>query len=278
MIEILPSYIKNPKTAFIFLGFVAFTIIFYAIDVDTYLFSEGVPNETTKSLIFLASIVLSYLVVEGLYRLKACIESSNKARKSEKEQNEKELAFKKEVETTLPHLKGYEISFLSKMSKGDASFDKTNKTAHYFRTNGYLAIVGSKSHTENIYRLNPIVRDCLRCYLNEQRQKALVTFCKSLTDEKKEALGVFFHEIVPFRECDDSLIKTFQSLNDMVAEGVIYMENFGSTSTFLLPEESETKLIQDGHFEKCYRNSVKLDLTKIPAPKSTGADARGGRR
>lgn len=250
--------------------------------------SRGLPSDLTPYIIVLTAYSLSHLVIEFLYWLY----SWNKRRRdkneelrlqkqeqetSNKEAESKALAFRKEVESTLPHLELGQLSLLEGMLDENVPLHRRRDPALHFQNAGYILVVGKKSFQENVYELHPTVRECLTNYLAKVREQNLIEFSRDLNESQKGFLRIFFDEVIPFGvpEQEEKMpFNVYRTHFNMVTKEIISKNN----STFTLPEDSRDQLLHDGHFETCFRSDANLNTEYILAPDSRGGGAMGSMR
>lgn len=283
----LVAAVTSVKTALKLFVFVLFLVFFWSFS-SAFIASKGLPSEYIPYILMLTAYSLSHLSIELLHWLK----SWNKRRRDKNEDSlQKEqaqeaaeieaqselLAFKREVESTLPHLDRAEFSLLKRMLTESISLEKNREPALHFHNIGYIRAIGRKSFFENVYELHPIVQDCLTNYLAEERKNTLITFSNNLKDKEKEFLRIFFEKEIPFGvpEQEERMpYDVYSGRYSMVNLGVIDEESY----SFTLPEDTKERLIEDNHFEVCYRNLAELDCHLILSPLSRGVGAIGSKR
>ncbi|MEZ8375356.1 hypothetical protein AB6C91_13655 [Vibrio cyclitrophicus] len=116
----------------------------------------------------------------------------------------------------------------------------------------------------------PAARKLLINHPEEEREKTLTSFSRDLKDEGKEFLRIFFDEVIPFGVPDKEdwmPYNVFHMGERMVSLGLVKEEGY----TFTLPEDTKQRLIEDKHFEECYRNFAELDASNIEASFSNSA-------
>ncbi|EPS3428944.1 hypothetical protein ACVD55_000328 [Vibrio alginolyticus] len=283
----LVTAITSVKTALKLFVFVLLLVFFWSF-TSAFMASKGLPSEYIPYILMLTAYSLSHISIELLYWLK----SWNKSRKdkneesrlheqaqeaAKKEAQDKALAFRREVESTLPHLDRTQLSLLEKMLTESVSLERNRDPALHFQNIGYIRVIGRKSFSESVYELHPTVRERLTHYLAEERKKTIINFSNNLKDNEKEFLRIFFDEEIPFgvAEQEEKMPSNVYSAKyNMVNLRVIDEEGF----TFTLPKDTKKQLIHDKHFETCYRDFAELDGHLILSPLSRGAGALGSTR
>lgn len=283
----LVTAITSVKTALKLFVFVLFLVFFWSF-TSAFMASKGLPSEYIPYILMLTAYSLSHISIELLYWLK----SWNKSRRdkneesrlheqaqeaAKKEAQDKALAFRREVESTLPHLEKGHLSLLESMLNDNVALHRRRDPAHHFETTGYILAIGRKSFQEHVYKLHPTVRECLIEYLAKVREQSLIEFSKDLNDNQKGFLRIFFEEMIPFGvpEQEEKMPSAIYSAHySMVTKAVISKDN----SSFTLPEDTRDQLLHDGHFETCFRTLANLDNEYILAPVTRGVGAMGSMR
>ncbi|MGR5208850.1 hypothetical protein [Vibrio sp. PNB23_22_7] len=280
----LVTAVTSVKTALKLFVFVLLLVFLWSF-TSAFMASKGLPSEYIPYILMLTAYSLSHLSIELLYWLKSwnkrrqdkneeSLQQEQAQEAAKKEAQSKVLAFRREVESTLPHLDKIQFSLLKRMLTESVSLESTKSPALHFHKIGYIMPIGRKSYSESVYELHPIVRDCLTNYLAEERKKTLIAFSSNLKDKEKEFLRIFFEQEIPFGvpEKEGKMpFDVYSGKYNMVNLGVIEEEDF----SFTLPEDTKERLIEDNHFEVCYRNLAELDGHLILAPHSYGAGAIG---
>lgn len=283
----LVTAVTSVKTALKLFVFVLFLVFFWSF-TSAFMASKGLPSEYTPYILMLTAYSLSHLSIDLLYWLKSwnkrrqdkneeSLQQEQEQEAAKKEAQSKVLAFRREVESTLPHLDRTEFSLLKRMLTESVSLERNRKPALHFHNIGYIRAIGRKSFSENVYELHPIVRGCLTNYLAEERKNTLIAFSSSLKEKEKEFLRIFFEKEIPFGvpEQEEKMpYDVYSGKYSMVNLGIIDEEGY----SFILPEDTKERLIEDNHFEVCYRNLAELDGHLILAPLTRGAGAIGSTR
>lgn len=211
----------------------------------------GLPSKYLFLICFLLFYCLFHLIINWLCELK--VSSMCKALKS-----------KREIEAAIPHLDNVDLSLLKKMLTETVSLKRGKKPADYLEKVGFIREIGHKNASESVYELHPTARKLLINHLEEEREKTLTSFSRDLKDEDKEFLRIFFDEVIPFGvpEKEDRMpYNVFHMGEHMVSLGLVKEEGY----TFTLPEDTKQRLIEDKHFEECYRSLAELDASYIEA-------------
>ncbi|MDP2576024.1 hypothetical protein Q8W40_27885 [Vibrio penaeicida] len=278
----LVTAVTSVKTALKLFVFVLLLVFFWSF-TSAFMASKGLPSEYIPYILMLTAYSLSHLSIELLYWLKSwnkrrqdkneeSLQQEQAQEVAKKEAQSKVLAFRREVESTLPHLNRTEFSLLKKMLTESISLERNRDPALHFHNIGYISVIGRKSFRENVYELHPIVRDCLTNYLAEERKNTLIAFSSALKDKEKEFLRIFFEKEIPFGVPEQEEMmpaNVYSGKYSMVNLGIIDEEGY----SFILPEDTKERLIEDNHFEVCYRNLAELDghLILSPLARSVGA-------
>ncbi|MCG7587436.1 hypothetical protein MHN01_17520, partial [Photobacterium sp. OFAV2-7] len=110
----LVTAVTSVKTALKLFVLVLFLVFFWSF-TSTFITSRGLPSDLTPYIIVLTAYSLSHIIIEFLYWLNSWNKrrrdkneelrlQDKKQKASRKEAESKALAFRKEVESTLPHL------------------------------------------------------------------------------------------------------------------------------------------------------------------------------
>jgi len=281
----LVTAITSVKTALKLFVFVLFLVFFWSF-TSAFMASKGLPSEYIPYILMLTAYSLSHISIELLYWLK----SWNKSRRdkneesrlheqaqeaAKKEAQDKALAFRREVESTLPHLEKGHLSLLESMLNDNVALHRRRDPAQHFETTGYILAIGRKSFQEHVYKLHPTVRECLVEYLAKVREQSLIEFSKDLNENQKGFLRIFFEEVIPFGvpEQEEKMPSAmFNTHYSMVTKDIVNKDN----NSFTLPEDTRDQLLHDGHFETCFRTVANLDNNFILATASRGGMAIGG--
>ncbi|WP_394251658.1 hypothetical protein [Vibrio profundi] len=283
----LVTAVTSVKTALKLFVFVLLLVFFWSF-TSAFMASKRLPSEYIPYILMLTAYSLSHLSIELLYWLKSwnkrrqdkneeSLQQKQAQEAARKEAKSKVSAFRREVESTLPHLDRTEFSLLKRMLSESVSLERNRDPALHFHNIGYIRAIGRKSFSENVYELHPIVRDCLTNYLEEERKKTLIAFSNDLKDEEKEFLRIFFEQEIPFGvpEQEEKMpSNVFNAKYNMVRTEIINEEGY----SFTLPEDTKERLIEDNHFEVCYRNLAELDGHYILAVQVRGSGAIGSMR
>ena len=276
--------VTSVKTALKLFVFVLFLVFFWSL-TSAFMISKELPSEYIPYILMLIAYSLTHLSLELLYWLKSRNKHKQDKNKklllhkqaqadAKKEAESKVLAFKREVESTIPHLDRVQFSLLKRMLTESVSLDRQKSPALHFQKVGYIRAIGRKSFSESVYELHPTVRVCMTNYLAEERKKTLTSFSNDLKDEDKdkEFLRIFFNEVIPFgvpEQKEKMPFNVFNTKYNMVSLRIIDEEGY----TFTLPEDTKERLIEDKHFETCYRDLAELNGHDILGPLSRGAGA-----
>lgn len=255
MIDNFMPYIKwvsSIKNAFIML-LSFFSSYLLLGDIEAEWSSFEIPNVEKFVLCLVFFYTFYSLIVNGSIWLVGKVNSWCKALKS-----------KREIKASIPHLDNVELSLLTKMLTETVSLKRKKKPADHLEKVGLIREVGHKNASESVYELSPAARESLMNYLEGKREKTLTRFSCDLKDEGKEFLRIFFDEVIPFGvpEKEDRMpSNVFEMGKKMVSLELVKKEGY----TFTLPEDTKQRLIEDKHFEECYRNLAELDASYIEA-------------
>lgn len=273
MLEIISkllSTIVSAKTSSKIICFCLLLTLFGS-KVKNLIIKSDIPSEHSFILSLLLIFSLSVLLVECAMYFFTTFKELYHKKKMKKEKQQVAQKEKAKIESTfkftLPHFSEQQVKILKELLIDTKVYKWRADNIRMFNESKYIEFVGKKNSEYFVYRLNPIIKNDLSNFINQQLKQQASEILKSLSEAEKDFLRIFFEEKIPFGtlESDNMTAKTYHAKRQFINKGLITSQENRAQweEIYTITGELKNQLLEQGHFKKCYRVNALLKGEKI---------------
>lgn len=269
-------------------GIAFFTVLLSVLSwrvLALHLAKQGLKEELLPYFILAFWFAFSFLLVEFLIWLYGCAQGRIKTVKSQDVIKQQAMERSARVRSVLKVLPSKQMDVLKALLEGDLVLNSLSSTVYTLSDEGFISPIHKTGVGENIYRIDVVVRDELRLYLERCWNEAFESFADRISMAHHTALELFFCSSIPYGTTESSSMmpnNVYTALSDLVRFGYLHSARQIKRRGFLDQEEFEEFMIDDKFkealvnralFSDVFRTSIRLNWAFVLGPASSGGGA-----
>ncbi|WP_148169483.1 hypothetical protein [Pseudomonas chlororaphis] len=250
-----------------------------------HLTEQGLKEELLPYFILAFWFAFSFLLVEFLIWLYGCAQSRIKKSKSDEVIKQQVLERSARVRSVLKVLPSKQMDVLKALLKEDLILNSLSSNVYTLFDEGFISPIHRTGAGESIYRIDGVVRDELRLYLERCWSEAFESFADRISIAHHGALELFFCSSIPYGTTESSSMMpndVYTALSDLVRLGYLHstrqVKRRGSIDDegfeeFTIDEKFKEAIVNRALFSDISRTSIRLNWAFVLGSASSGGGA-----